>query len=1190
MRTVGQVESSRPGPRPPEFPDLASDNTAIELAGGHLVVKDAAEDDTFAFTNGDAITIEAWIQVDRAKANQPVYVIGKGRTGSDHFPADNQNWALRVVQKLGSMRASFLFATEPSSNGSYWHRWTTYAGFDLNNGWHHVAISYRFGDPSSVRGYIDGVPSEGFWDMSGPTDLPPVVDDDEVWIGSGNGGKPSNSLQGRIDRIGIYRRQLGDQEIASFYRRLGGPRAILPQPELMPQLGDLTSGQVTLFLHESIPSHTRWLLDGETYPDQSVTTTLDSFLLPRLPIVYDGWGIRRDWKPPLLARMAADVRLPAGNHQILVRTRSLARLWIDDKKVAGNPVARKRGGNEERIRPVPPPPMPGGRRLGFSQQESIASFRIDSEQADRPLRVVLEWTVGDKDRRVQTGEVCIAIRPQGHQEFFVLAPGEIDSRRTLHDDAVRRQLLDTEKQLQHGDDHRRRVAAESRAEYWRDRHEHAREVVATRQVDPPPGNDQHSIDRFIAQKIQSARNSKLSDGDQAATFYGDVLPILRDKCVRCHGEKSQGGLRLDSREAVLAAGESELPAVVPGDPDESELIVRIRDGDMPPTEDGLSDREIQILQTWVRDGAPWPDPPVDQDRLVVSPSIDDITFLRRAFFDVVGVPPTQPEIDRFLNDPSPDRRFKLVDQLLEDDRYADNWVSLWLDLLAENPTLLNVSMGSTGPFRWYLYDSLRDNKPLDRMVTELILMRGSVARGGSAGFGIAGENDAPMAAKAHVLASTFLGVEMGCARCHDAPYHSVTQEDLFSLAAMLSRKPVVPPATSRVPDAFFENNPRQSLIRVSLPPYQEVAPEWPLADLIGMPDDGVERWVGDPNDARARLAALFTSPDNGRFSQVIVNHLWNRLIGAGIVQPVHDWEGAKPSHPKMLAWLGDELVAHEYDMQHVLRLILTSDLYSRTATGSNRDADADSRFFAAPDPRRMIAEQVVDSLFVATGQEMDVEELTFVHDNSHPMKKRLSLGKPSRAWMFAGMGNERDRPSLSMPQAQAVVDVLKAFGWTGTRQQPIPRRDVEPNVLQPGILANGDLSKNLSRAAWQSELADLARSVASVEDLVESLFLRFLTRKPTEVEQAFYTQALGQGFETRLVAVSDSKVPLPDPPLPVSTWTNHLLPEANEVQLERQSRVRRGPPVDPSLQSQWREVYEDAVWSLINHREFVWMP
>ena len=144
----------------------------------------------------------------------------------------------------------------------------------------------------------------------------------------------------------------------------------------------------------------------------------------------------------------------------------------------------------------------------------------------------------------------------------------------------------------------------------------------------------------------------------------------------------------------------------------------------------------------------------------------------------------------------------MIDTLLTKDEVVDNWMGEWLDLLAENPSLLNQSLNSTGPFRWFIYESLIDRKPLDRMVTELILMRGDPVRGGSAGFGQAAENDAPFAAKAHIIASSFLGVEMECARCHDAPYHSSKQRDLFSLSAMLERKPVKVPESSRVPASF----------------------------------------------------------------------------------------------------------------------------------------------------------------------------------------------------------------------------------------------------------------------------------------------------------------------------------------------------------------------------------------------------
>ena len=250
------------------------------------------------------------------------------------------------------------------------------------------------------------------------------------------------------------------------------------------------------------------------------------------------------------------------------------------------------------------------------------------------------------------------------------------------------------------------------------------------------------------------------------------------------------------------------------------------------------------------------------------------------------------------------------------------------------------------------------------MVTELLMMRGGAAEGGSAGFAMAGENDSPFAAKGHIVASAFLGIELQCARCHDSPYHSTTQKDLYSLAAMLSRKPVTVPKTSRVPAAFFENQKvRKSLIQVTLEANQSVPAEWPFASVTGVTDgENIDQLMQKPTDTRERLAALITAPQNVRFSRVIVNRIWKQLIGAGLVEPVHDWEGNTASHPELLDWLAHELITNDYDFRHVVRLIVTSTTYQRAAVGKNLAASAEMRFFNAPERRRLTAEQIVDSL------------------------------------------------------------------------------------------------------------------------------------------------------------------------------------------------------------------------------------
>ncbi|MCA9135643.1 MAG: DUF1553 domain-containing protein [Planctomycetales bacterium] len=1192
----GLVHRDQAGPRPPEFPDFADDNTALRFVGdGYLSVQDPGPKSHFDFGNGDQITLEAWVKLEDARDGQLMYVIGKGRTDSPKFARDNQNWALRVVSVKDIAKISFLFATAPSSGGSHWHRWTSNNGFGTATGWHHIAVGYQFGSPDSLVAWIDGQSTAGVWDMGGATDAAPVVDDDAVWIGSSRAGSSANSFRGWIDKVAIHRSILPDNVIAARFNRVGGPRVVGPIPEVMPELDQIPGGRVAVTIAEGFPSNARWLNEGESWPQLTTSWLGNEFLLPRVPVRYDDWGIRIDWNAPLLVRMAADVQIPAGKSQILLRARSLSRLWIDGKVVARTIKNPHKRSNLEPIVPIADEPAPGVRIVKFPQQEVFGDVELDLENGDsaKTVRVVLELVVGGNGYRTESGEVCVAIQSPGDEMFYVLRP-DGTSPLPLADPVVEPVLSQIEQSLVALEDETRRHAARSQDQYWEHRHQVATQWANAHpvHVDLGEAKSENPIDTFLHSKRRDAI-AKAQEYDEKTTkhFHENVLPILRDHCFRCHGDKAQGGLKLNTRAAILLSGESEIPAVVPGDPDASELVSRIRNGDMPPTEDGLSSEAIETLVNWVRDGAVWPTPPIDADSIAIAAPIDDASFLRRSFLDTVGVPPTQQETEAFLASDAADKRQTLVNRLLDDERMADNWMSLWLDLLAENPTLLNPSLNSSGPFRWFLYDSLRDNKPIDRMVTELVLMRGGTHVGGSAGFALAAENDSPMAAKGHILASAFLGIELQCARCHDSPYHSTTQEDLYSLAAMLGRKSIAPPKTSRVPDAFFDEMERESLIRVTLPLGQSVSAKWPFAEATGIVDgDEITQLMKDPEDSRERLATLITAPGNQRFSRVIVNHVWKRLMGAGIVEPVHDWEGKQPSHPELLDWLATELITHRYDLRHVVGIIMTSQAYGRDAIGNNLQADAESRFFNAPDRRRLIAEQIVDSLFAATGCEIDVEELTFVHDGVHPIGNRLTLGKPRRAWMFASLTNERDRPSLSLPRAQPVVDVLEAFGWTGSRQKPIAQRESDPNVLQPGILANGTLTTSLTRASYQSELAELALNATSVDELVDALFLRFLCRYPVDAERQMFVHTLADGFNERILPPDQVQLPAIDKPLPQSTWTNHLLPEANEIQTEIQRRVRRGPAPDPRFRRHWRETYEDAVWSLVNHSEFVWIP
>lgn len=1200
FQSHGSVTQDAPGPRAPEYPDFSETNTAIYFAGdgGHLLVQDPGHSSPYDFENGDSITLEAWVQVEQIGAGQYQYIIGKGRSDAPQYARDNQNWALRIQghkipggqPSAGETRAklSFLFATPVNAGAagdSHWHRWTSQESFSLAPNWHHVAIAYRFGQPESIRGWIDGKPTSGSWDMGGRTTKSPLVDNDSVWIGSARMGQTGNSFHGSIDELALHRELLSDSIMATRFRRLGAERTWGPAAELPPQFEADRLTKVHWSIIEGLPSHNRWLLENETLANASLTWQSQWMLMDRLPQAFDNWGIRESWRAPVLVRAASDVVLPRGKHRLLVRSRGLTRLWFDNQVVARcNPLTGSPSG-EEPITPVLQPLVEGMRIAEHRQQEVVCDIDILDDQ---PHRICWETIVGGKEFRCDPGEACVAIQFEGSDIFRVISHNGRSPHDwlSLTDQQTVPALVELERELRAFDDQRRRKANATQRDYWDQRHELAREILATQPMPivpegTAPEGAGHPIDRFLQKRLdQVGPPATPTENEQALEFHERVLPLLREHCLRCHSDSEQTGFTIDHN-LDSNAGE--------------ELLARITSSDaavrMPPEGNGLPNDAIDVLTTWVQQGAAWPEPPLLASDIAQTPILEDGPFLRRLFLDTIGLLPTEADYIKFLADTRADKRAIWAKELLNDPRHADHEMGYWQDVLAENPTLINPSLNTTGPFRWFLVDAFRDRKPVDQWVTELVMLRGSLHEGGSAGFGIAADNDSPFAAKAQVLMSAFQGRETQCARCHDAPFHSILQQDLYQLAAMLEKKSITVPATSRVPSAFFQQQSRRSLIRVSLSSEQIIEPTWPFPQEVpGLNLQTASLRARTPEDPRELLAIYLTSAENRQFARTIVNRVWRQYFGAGFVEPPGDWEGQEASHPELLDWLATDFVMHDYDLNHLRLQILSSLAYQRTAGGNNRARPASRRYFASPDRRRMTAEQLVDCLYQVSGQAMELEELTFDPDGRRPASNRLSLGKPERAWMLASLANERDRPSLGLPKARAIVDVMEAFGWNGSRQNPLTDRETSPHLLQPGVMANSTAVTWWSRIAANSELAQLALQAENPEQLANSLAIRFLTRPFHPDEQKWVVAELAEGFEQRrasLIETSDLSARWQT--LPSVTWSNHLVAEATTIALELERRAQLGPEVDVRFEPQWRERYEDVVWSLINLAEFLWI-
>tara|TARA_Y100001934_G_scaffold279548_1_gene383669 strand:- start:136 stop:2577 length:2442 start_codon:yes stop_codon:yes gene_type:complete len=790
--------------------------------------------------------------------------------------------------------------------------------------------------------------------------------------------------------------------------------------------------------------------------------------------------------------------------------------------------------------------------------------------------VVFDVMVGGPKLRLEFGEGCLAIAKKG--EMFRLIgprPGPELTDQGWEDFVAR-----TSSELDVLD-RQSRLLADKQGEYWQTRH-----ALAVEELTSDTGKGA-SIDQLIHERIKQAHENS---GNPNSYFNTKVRPILSEHCFRCHGEKEKGDLNLMDLENLLKGGDSGRPAIVPGKPAESHLftLVSSKDDDerMPPKGDGLNNDQIEILQKWILQGGK-----LDKEPKNVSertPLVDELTFLRRIWIDALGIAPPLEVIRSFRADASTEKRAKMIDRVLGKDGWADNWVGYWQDALAENPNLLKPNLNNTGPFRYWILDALRDNKPMDRFATELIMMRGSTWGGGSAGFGKASQNDVPMAAKAHVIGTAFLGIEMKCARCHDAPYHDSTQRNLFEMAAMLGRNSINVPKTSSVPASFFEHvkkGGRESLIQVTLNIGATVKPHWPFDELqANLP----EQILQDPQDTRERLAARITF--SRRFAEVIANRVWKRLMGAGLVEKVDDWEGKRPSDPSLLAYLADELIRNGYDLKSLTRLIMNSKSYQRKAIDTPENLAESDRFFEGPYRRRMSAEQVIDNAWQVSGKKMKLGLLTMDMEGRHRPGFFMNFGRPERGWQFTTLANERDRPSLAMPKMQAVVDVLLAFGWRNSRPEPTSHRIEEPNPIQPGVLANGVMGGWLTRLSDDSEITRMCIDAESPSQLTEDLFLRYLTRFPTEEEKKAFESLLEVGFGDRILPRSETLSHPDRKRYPYVSWLNHLDNEANSIKQQQEEDARLGDPPSKFLQTAWREAAEDVLWTLLNSPEMILIP
>lgn len=465
-------------------------------------------------------------------------------------------------------------------------------------------------------------------------------------------------------------------------------------------------------------------------------------------------------------------------------------------------------------------------------------------------------------------------------------------------------------------------------------------------------------------------------------FVHDIVPVLKRNCVHCHGgREAEGDFSLNTRTLVADSGYVDLES-----PDDSYLLELIRSTDpdtqMPPADrPRMSEQEVTLVRRWINEGMTWDadftfaiqtyEPPLRPrvpllpaprdgrdhsiDRIldeylarngVQRPSpIDDATFLRRVSLDLIGLLPSEEQLEAFLADSNPLKRAEWIDARLDDEiGYADHWISFFNDLLRNDYSGTGFITGGRRQISTWLYASLRSNKPFDVMVRELIAPPSQASQGYIDGIKWRGEVSAGQTLPiqfSQSISQSFLGINMKCASCHDSFIDRWTLKDAYGLAAIYA-------------DEALE------LHRCDQPIGETAAASW-LFPEIGQVDPDAPR-----TQRLQQLAGLMTDPENGRFARTIVNRLWYQLMGRGIVHPL-DAMQSQPWNEDLLDYLATELVENHYDLKSVLRLIATSAAYQSATEVASEQSVADDYIYRGPRSKRMTAEQFIDNIWLLTG-------------------------------------------------------------------------------------------------------------------------------------------------------------------------------------------------------------------------------
>lgn len=442
-----------------------------------------------------------------------------------------------------------------------------------------------------------------------------------------------------------------------------------------------------------------------------------------------------------------------------------------------------------------------------------------------------------------------------------------------------------------------------------------------------------------------------------------------------------------------------------------------------------------------------------------SPICDDATFLRRVSLDITGSLPSADQVQTFLADNSPDKRDRLIDELLESPQYAHCFANKW-NMVLRNKRRQESDRDGTFEFYQWIWDSLYDNKPYDQFVREILTAAGDPRLNPPVTWY---REVASIESQVEDTAQLFLGLRIQCARCHHHPYERWSQDDYYGLAAFFSRvgrkdAGAETPQNTRDRRIFHNEgiaqvqNPRSGV---------NVRPAG-----LGSPPETIPA----ERDPRVALAAWMGAPENPFFARSLVNRYWKHFFNRGIVEPEDDMrETNPPVNPELLNGLARHFVESGYDLKGLVRLICRSSTY-QLSSSPNEYNEKDKQNFSRYYPKRLTAESLYDAFHQVTGTTQE----------------------------YAGL--PPGTLALELPDASSAPYFLKVFGQPQGDTACECERSQAANLAQSLHLLNStEVQTKISSASGRAHLL-AGQSTRPHEDRIRELYRWVYAREPDNQE------------------------------------------------------------------------------------------